>query len=173
MPFMQGRAPIRRTLQYLEKGTLFMKDNVRIVNFHFNRDQTSSKGTEDFVFWHGNQLQYKNPDIQLSVLNDLSPSPYIQVYFDTGRKLTLDVDGQDKGTIFETVKKIFCKTEGTLQAEQLEKEAKTNPATFGYWCTRHCICEVPGQVPCPKFVILPQEMRGKYKHLYDDEIETE
>jgi len=36
-------------------------------------------------------------------------------------------------------------------------------AMFGYGSARHCICEVPGQVPCPGFVPLPREMTGKYK----------
>ena len=49
-----------------------------------------------------------------------------------------------------------------LDAEARLAESKDNPANFGYGCKRHCICEIPGQVPCPGTVPLPQHMRGKY-----------
>lgn len=40
-------------------------------------------------------------------------------------------------------------------AREQAKEA-VNPANFGdAWKTRLCICEVPGQVPCPKHVPIP------------------
>ncbi|XP_005109207.1 probable 28S ribosomal protein S25, mitochondrial [Aplysia californica] len=162
MPFMKGAAPIRRTVKYLEQGALVFKDSVRIVTFHFNNNHSSSKGAEDFVFWHFAQMQYKNPNIQLCVLNNMTPSPFVQCFFDSGSKLVLDVDDQDKETILQTVKRIFCKTEETLQAEKLAKEMKTNPANFGYQCTSECICEIPGQVPCSRWVSPPKEQRGKF-----------
>ena len=163
---MQGVAPIRRTLKYLEKGLLVFKDNVRIVTFHFNKEQKSSKGTEDFVFWHFAQMQYKNPDTQLVVLNNITPSPWVQFFFENGEKLTLDIDGQDKDTILQKVKHIFCKTEETLRAEEIEETE--NPANFGYRCNHHCICEVPGQMPCTKYVIAPKELRGKHTMMGKD-----
>lgn len=49
----------------------------------------------------------------------------------------------------------------------LRSEAKTasmlvhNPANFGAAFDRQCICEVPGQVPCPAWLPLPQDMTGK------------
>ena len=150
MPFMKGIAPVRRTVRYLEKGLLEFKDSVRVVTFHYNKDQSTSKGTEDFVFWHFAQMQYKNPNTQLVVLNNMTPSPFVMCHFDTGVKMTLDVDGADKDTILNQVKHIFCKTEETLQAEQLAREMKENPANFGYRCSHHCICEIPGQVACTR-----------------------
>lgn len=47
--------------------------------------------------------------------------------------------------------------------EQLEAEKKeeiVNPSNFGEKYARHCICEIPGQVPCPSFVPLPEHMKG-------------
>jgi len=46
----------------------------------------------------------------------------------------------------------------------IAREKKDNQANFGYGCERHCICEVPGQVPCPAVVPLPDHMRGKIKY---------
>lgn len=51
-----------------------------------------------------------------------------------------------------------------LAQEAIAKEKKDNPANFGANCPRHCICEVPGQVPCPAIVMLPDELRGKIKN---------
>lgn len=36
-----------------------------------------------------------------------------------------------------------------------------NPANFGSLFDRQCMCEVPGQVPCPSWQPLPVEMTGK------------
>jgi small subunit ribosomal protein S25 len=46
-------------------------------------------------------------------------------------------------------------------------QKKDNPANFGFGCSRQCICEVLGQVPCPGVVPLPKHMRGKYRHPVD------
>jgi len=49
-----------------------------------------------------------------------------------------------------------------LDEERKASEVQENPAHFGYGCKRHCMCEVPGQIPCPAVVPLPYHMRGKY-----------
>lgn len=52
--------------------------------------------------------------------------------------------------------------------EARSKEKKDNPANFGFGCERHCVCEIPGQLPCPNLVSLPNHMRGKYKYATDN-----
>ena len=46
---------------------------------------------------------------------------------------------------------------------EVEQKDKEDRALFGPDLERTCICEVPGQVPCPGFVALPKEMTGKYQ----------
>lgn len=36
MPFMKGRAPIRRTIEYLSSGKLVLKDKVKIFSVNYN-----------------------------------------------------------------------------------------------------------------------------------------
>lgn len=36
MPFMIGKAPIRRTIRYLELGKLVLKDSIRIFSINYN-----------------------------------------------------------------------------------------------------------------------------------------
>ena len=62
----------------------------------------------------------------------------------------------------------FPPNSSQLQEEARLAEKKANPANFGRDCHRHCMCEVPGQVPCSSFVPLPKEYRGKYRLLKKD-----
>lgn len=50
-----------------------------------------------------------------------------------------------------------------ILAEQKLAQDKVNPSQFGVLCERNCICMVPGQLPCPGVVRLPNHMRGKFK----------
>lgn len=36
MPFMIGRAPVRRTLKYLQDGKLVLKDSIQIFSINYN-----------------------------------------------------------------------------------------------------------------------------------------
>lgn len=47
--------------------------------------------------------------------------------------------------------------------ELQEEEVLEDQSVFGVGAKRWCICEVPGQVPCPGFVPLPKERTGKYQ----------
>uniref|UniRef100_A0A0P4WN49 Small ribosomal subunit protein mS25 n=1 Tax=Scylla olivacea TaxID=85551 RepID=A0A0P4WN49_SCYOL len=163
MPFMKGRAPIRRTLQYLQSSNLVLKDRVKIFTVNYNVYGNHHRGAKDFVFWHLAQLQYNNPAVQVATFKNLTPTPFIRVFFENGEEALVDLDSRPRQEIVEHIKKVFCKTDTKLAEERLERESKDNPASFGWGCDRQCICEVPGQVPCPAVVPLPKVMRGKYK----------
>ena len=76
----------------------------------------------------------------------------------------MDVDSRPRQDIHDHIKKVFCKTDIKLAEEAWERKSKDNPANFGWECDRQCICEVPGQLPCPYVVPLPKVMRGKYRY---------
>lgn len=78
MPFMKGAAPIRRTLQYLEAGKIVLKDRVKIFSIHYNTLGENHLGTREFVFWHLPQIQFKNPDVQVLTLKNMTPTPFIR-----------------------------------------------------------------------------------------------
>lgn len=52
-----------------------------------------------------------------------------------------------------------------LKQELLALEKKENPANFGYLCSKHCMCQIIGQVPCPSVVPVPKSWRGKTRLL--------
>ncbi|XP_074646394.1 small ribosomal subunit protein mS25-like [Tubulanus polymorphus] len=164
MPFMRGAAPIRRTLQYLEKGSIVLKDKIKVVTISYctslNR-KARNDGTRKFVFWHLPQLQYKNPDVQILTFRDMTPSPFITAYLENDKKILIETEGRTKEEIHNHVQLVLGKSVEKLKVEKTEETI--NPANFGNGFQRWCICEVPGQVPCPAFVPLPEEMTGKYK----------
>lgn len=46
MPFMKGKAPIRRTINYLEAGKLVLKDGIKIFTVNFNTYGDHHKGAK-------------------------------------------------------------------------------------------------------------------------------
>ncbi|GBP16958.1 Probable 28S ribosomal protein S25, mitochondrial [Eumeta japonica] len=162
MGFMKGRAPIRRTLNYLNAGKLIMKDSLKVFSLHYNVVGKNNVGAKEFVFWYLPQIQYKNPNVQIVTLKNLTPTPFIKCYFDDGRQILVDIDDKPKEDIIEHLVQTIGKSKEVLQKEIEAAEKKDNPANFGVGCERACICEAYGQVPCSGVVLLPKFMRGKY-----------
>ncbi|XP_070766856.1 small ribosomal subunit protein mS25 [Enoplosus armatus] len=162
---MKGRFPIRRTLEYLQKGDIIFKNRVKIMTVNYNTHGELSDGARKFVFFNIPQIQYKNPWIQIMMFKNMTPSPFLKFYLDDGEQVLVDVEGKDHKLISQHVKKIVGKSEQVLQAEARAKMQASNPANFGpkKYCLRECICEVEGQVPCPGTTPLPKEMTGKYR----------
>ncbi|CAD7088318.1 unnamed protein product [Hermetia illucens] len=163
MPFMKGAAPVRRTVKYLTSGKLVLKDRVKIFSVNYNVHGDHHAGARDFVFWHLPQIQYKNPEVQVVTFKNMTPSPFVRCYFDDGKQMLIDVDSRTREEIMEHLIKVVGKSKEQLHSEEVSAEKKDNPANFGYGCDRKCICEIPGQLPCPGVVPLPFHMRGKYK----------
>lgn len=67
--------------------------------------------------------------------------------------------------------KILC-FRFTVTSKEEGIEQKSNPANFGNKFARQCICEVPGQVPCPGWQPLPLEMTGKGRKKLQEQAES-
>lgn len=78
--------------------------------------------------------------------------------------MLIDIDSKSNDEIVKHLIKVVGKSDDTLEAEAKAAEKKDNPSNFGVGCFRACMCEVPGQVPCPGVVPLPHYLRGKYIH---------
>jgi hypothetical protein len=109
MPFMKGKAPIRRTLKYLEAGKLMLKDKIRVFSINYNTFGDHHEGAKGFVFWTLPQLQYKNPNVQVVTFKNMTPSPFIQCYF--GELFWKNCKAPDlKVDIFQTTARNFSST---------------------------------------------------------------
>ncbi|XP_061218499.1 small ribosomal subunit protein mS25 [Neopsephotus bourkii] len=162
---MKGRFPIRRTLQYLNQGDVVFKSSVKVMTVNYNTSGELSEGARKFVFFNIPQIQYKNPWVQIMLFKNMTPSPFVRFYLDNGEQVLVDVEDKTNKEINEHIKKILGKSKETLEKEERERKKLSHPATFGpkKYHLRECMCEIEGQVPCPAFVPLPKEMRGKYK----------
>lgn len=162
---MKGKFPIRRTLEYLQKGDIIFKNRVKIMTVNYNTLGDLSDGARKFVFFNIPQIQYQNPRVQIMMFKNMTPSPFLKFYLDDGEQVLVDVEGKDHRQISQHVRKILGKSDETLLTEAEAKRQESNPANFGpkKYCLRECICEVDGQVPCPSIKPLPKEMTGKYR----------
>jgi len=181
---MFGPAPIRRTLQYLDAGKLIFKDRVKIMAIHYNmywRREDKPKydahfGMREFYFWHVPHIQYKNPNVQIVRMLEMTPTPFIRCWLDDGKDVLFDCDSKSKDDILEQLIKTLGKTKERLALEaslNISQQSEDNPAIFGFGRKRYCLCEVPGQVPCPGVVPLPKRMTGKYRFYMKEELEKE
>lgn len=169
MPFMHNRGAVARTLDYLKKGEMMLENHVKVLLFSFNYDKVLKSapprhaGLYNFVFWHLPQLQYKNPEVQIITLNKLTPLPWIKAYYDNDTDLTIDCDNKCREDILHHIKNVLGIQHKDIEAEERERVAQENmkTASFGEKTNRHCICEVPGQYPCPGWFRFPEEMTGK------------
>ncbi|KAB0378602.1 hypothetical protein FD755_010180, partial [Muntiacus reevesi] len=134
----------------------------KVLTWRYTDSQMS---TLKFVFFNVPQIQYKNPWVQVMLFKNMTPTPFLRFYLDSGEQVLVDVETKSNKEIMEHVKKILGKNEETLRREQQEREQLSHPAHFGprKYCLRECICEVEGQVPCPAVVPLPRELTGKFQ----------
>jgi len=164
---MTGKSPIRRTLRYLEAGKLFLNDKIQIMSINYNPKGAHHHGIREFVYWYLPQVQYKNPNVQMLTLKNMTPSPFIRFIYESGEQMLVDCDNKSHEVILKHLIQVVGKSDKVRALERQLAEIKVNPANFGRSCARPCICVVSGQVPCPGVVPLPNHMRGKFKYAKD------
>ena len=66
MPFRRGAAPIRRSLEYLQKASVVFKSRVKVMTVNYNEEHKNlpkhtnldqHQGARDFVFWNLQQVR--------------------------------------------------------------------------------------------------------------------
>lgn len=168
--FMFGRAPIRRTLGYLQAGKFSAKDSLRVMEVHYSlhgwkyqsREEQKKDyfhGLRQFYFWEMPRIQFQNPKLQIVRILDKMPTPYIRFWFDDGKDLIVDCFNQSQHEILDRIIRVAGKSDKRLKLEEtLRREVigEDNPALFGFGRKRFCACEIPGQHPCPGVVINPR-----------------
>uniref|UniRef100_A0A8C1JE94 Small ribosomal subunit protein mS25 n=1 Tax=Cyprinus carpio TaxID=7962 RepID=A0A8C1JE94_CYPCA len=117
---MKGRFPIRRTLEFLQKGETVFKKSVQIMTVNYNTHGDLSEGARKFVFFNIPQIQYKNPWVQIMMFKNMTPSPFLRFYLDDGEQVLVDVEGKDHKEITNHVKMILGKSErGSSSSERV------------------------------------------------------
>ena len=133
----------------------------------------SHSGLREFYFWEMPRIAYQNPNLQIVRFLDTEPLPFIRCWLNDGKDVLFDCDNKDRRTILnQVVKTLGDKSASRFNVEQQEAAVThINPATFGILRPRACMCDCPGQVPCPGLVSLPMGMRGKFTRYQVDKLE--
>lgn len=166
--WLLGQTPLVQTRKYLEADPIHFRNSVQVMLAHFNEGQSASEGLKQFCVWTIPQIQFKNPHVQVNILKEMTPSPWLQFHLhdpvsENEESILVDCYGKSREQIQDHIRKVLGKTPMMLKREAAAEAAKSaNPANFGYDCGRWCICEVDGQVPCPAFENLPPMKRWKY-----------
>ncbi|XP_002131443.2 small ribosomal subunit protein mS25-like [Ciona intestinalis] len=145
---MSGKHPIIKTKQYLDQG-IVLRDGVKIMTMHYGNYESnyeSHSGIRKVVELNLPQFQHKNPDVQILVVKDLTPSPFFTFFLENGERFYIDVEGKNQVEILSQIQKVIGKPNELIEKESIAAEA--NPANFGPGFNRKCICEVQGQLPC-------------------------
>jgi small subunit ribosomal protein S25 len=154
MPVRKVRYPLghfnhRRTLEYLNRESLHLKNSIKVITISYNPADIPSAGLRQFLTERIPQIQYKNPSVQILGLKGQHQSvPRLTLYHEDGNKIYIECDGKKSSKIFEELSSVARKPEWQLMEEK--KEEEINPANFGDMRKgRFCMCEIPGQVSCP------------------------
>ncbi|KXJ13963.1 probable 28S ribosomal protein S25, mitochondrial [Exaiptasia diaphana] len=157
----KGRFPFRRTLEFLSAGRVILKKDVRSVMLSYTHKE-ESKGLRNFIYKDLPQIQYKNNGVQFISSRNTSEIPKVDIFFGDGRKVLIDVENKKAPEILDIFEQVAGATESELQIRRQPKyPGRINPANFGKYGHCYCICEKPGQVPCPSRVPRPEARKTK------------
>lgn len=74
-----------------------------------------------------------------------------------------NLENKTKDEITNLIQGTLGKTALVKKREFLERMQDRNPADFGSSCTRQCMCEIQGQVPCTGLIEAPEYMQGRFR----------
>ncbi|EDV25331.1 putative 28S ribosomal protein S25, mitochondrial [Trichoplax sp. H2] len=160
---MRGKSKIfLRSLDYLSKWKLPLKNSVNSITISYNTHGGISKGLREFVKYKLPQLQYNNPKVQMLKFKNRAPVPNITLFHDDGRKWTIDAEKTSMQELVMQLESVAKKDSKTLLLEEQARASQHNRANFGDARQGHfCMCEIPGQVSCPAKRLLSEKFRKK------------
>ncbi|KAB0406301.1 hypothetical protein E2I00_019948 [Balaenoptera physalus] len=97
----------------------------------YNTHGELGKGARKFVCFNIPQIQYKNPWVQIMMFKNMTLTPFLRFYFDSGEQVLVDVETKSNKQVVEHIEKILGKNEETLKKEEQEKNQLSHPAHFG------------------------------------------
>lgn len=62
------------------------------------------------MFWNVPQIQFRNPDVQVVTLKNMTPSPFVRCFFEDGRDMMIDIDSKSQEEIIEHLVNVVGKT---------------------------------------------------------------
>lgn len=101
-------------MNYLEKGKLHVKNEIKVLSLNYNDKGDHHHGVRyggslacvctlwgpykclivtvsyfpvhrDFVYWYVPQIQFKNPNLQIISLKNITPTPFFRAFYGKSR----------------------------------------------------------------------------------------
>lgn len=145
---MQGLMPLRnpvcQTTQYLEQG-IVLRDSIKCVTIHYNEKSEGHKAIKQLLDYNFNQIQYKNKDVQMIVIKNVLPNPFMTFFAADGQRFHIDASSKDYFELLHYVQKVAGKPAELIAMEN--RSVEPNPANFGEGYQRASLCDVDGQLP--------------------------
>lgn len=116
MPLRKRRYPVgkfdhRRTIEFLSRGKLHLKDSVKVITISYKTGDPLSAGLREFLKEKIPQIQYKNPSVQILPLKNQGKFPCINVYHNNDHKTLIDCDAKGSNEIFQELCELAGKSE--------------------------------------------------------------
>jgi len=140
-----GKTPIIGTLKYLDKGDIYLHKDVEIMAFNYltRKVNENTQGAKRFVDFRLPQLQHRNPNIHFITYEDMTPTPFLQVFMKNDEEMLIDLFGKQSHEIWSHLKNVLGAEKQYLEKQRLNR-GMIGPHKSQY----DCICKVPGQLRC-------------------------
>jgi len=171
---MGVKYPITMTTNYLKEG-IELRDSIKCVTIHYSEYEAEKEemnklhqSTRKFVELNFNQLQYKNPDVQILVIKNIFPSPFFSFFMADGQKFHIDAHGKSHIELLRHVQKVAGKPAELIEMEN--QAIEPNMANFGKGYQRASMLGIDGQFPhSANYVdMFSMEARKKLQGKYHD-----
>ena len=115
MPVRQRRYPIgkfneKRTLEFLNRGTLHLKTSVKVITIAYNIGDIPSAGLREFIKEKVPQIQYKNPNVQILAFKNQYKFPSLRIYHEDYHRTMIDCENKESDRIFQELSKVAGKS---------------------------------------------------------------
>lgn len=141
--------PVTSTTRFLEEGIIF-RDCVRCITIHYSEYDCEEKNraheaTKKLAEVNFNQLQYMNPDVQILVMRNLLPHPFVTFFLEGNERINIESGDRSHIELLRWIQKVVGKPRELIDLET--KAVAANPANFGVGYARRYLCDIQGQVP--------------------------
>ena len=104
------------------RGTdVVFKDSVKVMTVSYNTHGELGEGARKFVCFNIPQIQYKNPWVQIMMFKNMTLTPFLRFYFDSGEQVLVDMETKSNKQVVEHIKKILGKNEETSRKRSRRK----------------------------------------------------
>lgn len=82
----------RRSIDFLSRGRLYLKNSVNVITVYYNVVEPSSAGLRWLLKENIPRIQYKNPKVQIVAFKNTKHTPQINIYNSDDTRLRINCE---------------------------------------------------------------------------------